>query len=186
MAALSVRDLDDSVKEKLRLRAARHGRSMEAEIRLILTAAATEEERPANDLFSALTELMRATPEPTVLAWLQRTSSSGLCTTAVTVAEIRYGIARLPDGRRRQTLHQAANEIFAAFPRQILPFDLAAATAYADVVVGRERDDNPISGFDAQIAAICRSQAATLATRNTKDFTDTGITLIDPWQEATT
>jgi plasmid stability protein len=55
MAALSIRDLDDSVKEKLRLRAARHGRSMEAEIRLILTAAATEEE-PRADLFSALTD----------------------------------------------------------------------------------------------------------------------------------
>ena len=55
MAALSIRDLDDSVREKLRLRAARHGRSMEAEIRLILTVAATEEE-PRTDLFSALTE----------------------------------------------------------------------------------------------------------------------------------
>jgi plasmid stability protein len=56
MAALSIRDLDDSVKDKLRLRAARHGRSMEAEIRLILTAAATEEDGPRTDLFSALTE----------------------------------------------------------------------------------------------------------------------------------
>jgi predicted nucleic acid-binding protein len=134
---------------------------------------------------NVVSELMRATPEPAVLAWLQQTFSTGLYTTAVTVAEIRYGIARLPEGRRRQTLHQAANEIFAAFPRQVLPFDLAAATAYADVVASRERDGNPISGFDAQIAAICRSQAATLATRNTKDFTDTGISIIDPWQETT-
>jgi predicted nucleic acid-binding protein len=70
-----------------------------------------------------------------------------------------------------------------AFPRQVLPFDLAAATAYADVVAGRETGGNPISGFDGQIAAICRSQAATLATRNTKDFVDTGIALIDPWRE---
>jgi predicted nucleic acid-binding protein len=131
---------------------------------------------------NVVSELMRATPEPTVLAWLQQTSSTGLYTTAVTVAEIRYGIARLPEGRRRQTLHQAADEIFAAFPRQVLPFDLAAASAYADVAAGRERDGNPISGFDGQIAAICRSQAAVLATRNTKDFTDTGISLIDPWQ----
>jgi toxin FitB len=134
---------------------------------------------------NVVSELMRAAPEPAVLAWLQQTSSTGLYTTAVTVAEIRYGIARLPEGRRRQTLHQAANEIFAAFPRQVLPFDLAAATAYADVVSGRERDGNPISGFDAQIAAICRSQAATLATRNTKGFADTGIAIIDPWQETT-
>jgi len=134
---------------------------------------------------NVVSELMRATPAPAVRAWLRRTSSTGLYTTAVTVAEIRYGIARLPDGRRKHDLNQAANEIFAAFPRQVLPFDLAAATAYADVVAGREGDGNPISGFDGQIAAICRSQAATLATRNTKDFIDTGISLIDPWQETT-
>ncbi|MBU2663483.1 type II toxin-antitoxin system VapC family toxin [Actinoplanes bogorensis] len=131
---------------------------------------------------SVVSELMRVAPAPAVLTWLQQTSSTGLYTTSVTVAEIRYGIARLPDGRRKHDLHQAANEIFAAFPRQVLSFDLAAATAYADLVAGRERDGNPISGFDAQIAAICRSQAATLATRNGKDFVDTGIAVVDPWQ----
>jgi toxin FitB len=135
---------------------------------------------------NVVSELMRTTPAPAVLAWLRLTSSTGLYTTSVTVAEIRYGIARLPDGRRKHDLHQAADEIFAAFPRQILPFDLAAATAYADVVASREQDGNPISGFDAQIAAICRSQAATLATRNTNDFTDTGISLTNPWQQTTT
>jgi toxin FitB len=134
---------------------------------------------------NVVSELMRAAPEPAVLAWLQQASSTGLYTTAVTVAEIRYGIARLPEGRRRLTLHQAANEIFAAFPRQVLPFDLAAATAYADVVADRENDGHPINGFDAQIAAICRSQAATLATRNTKDFAGIGISVIDPWQGTT-
>ena len=132
-----------------------------------------------------VSELMRATPAPAVLTWLQQTSSAGLYTTSVTVAEIRYGIARLPDGRRKHDLHQAADEIFAAFPRQVLPFDLAAAIAYADVVASREAGGNPISGFDGQIAAICRSQVATLATRNIKDFIDTGISLIDPWQETT-
>jgi len=130
---------------------------------------------------NVVAELMRATPAPAVLAWLQQTSSTGLYTTSVTVAEIRYGIARLPDGRRKHDLHQAANEIFAAFPRQILPFDLAAAHVYADIVCGREGLGNPIDGFDAQIAAICRSQVATLATRNTRDFTDTGVALTDPW-----
>jgi predicted nucleic acid-binding protein len=66
-------------------------------------------------------------------------------------------------------------------PRQVLPFDLAAASAYADVVTVRDNLDHPIDSFDAQIAAICRAQAATLATRNTKDFTHTGITIVDPW-----
>jgi hypothetical protein len=133
---------------------------------------------------NVVSELMRPEPAPAVLAWLQRSSGYGLYTTAVTVAEIRYGIARLPEGRRRQSLHQAADEIFAAFPRQVLPFDLASASAYADIVASRETQGNPISGFDAQIAAICRSQAASLATRNTRDFVDTGIGLLEPWQPA--
>jgi predicted nucleic acid-binding protein len=133
---------------------------------------------------NVVSELMRAEPEPAVLSWLRQNSGDSLYTTTVTVAEIRYGIARLPDGRRRESLHQAANEIFAAFPRQVLPFDLAAANAYADVVTVRENLGTPIDGFDAQIAAICRSQTATLATRNTKDFSDTGIELVNPWQKA--
>jgi predicted nucleic acid-binding protein len=132
---------------------------------------------------NVVSELMRTEPAPEVLAWMRRSSDQSLYTTTVTVAEIRYGIARLPSGRRRESLHQAANEIFAAFPRQVLPFDLAAANIYADVVTVRETKGTPIKGFDAQIAAICRSQAATLATRNTKDFSETGVPLVDPWQE---
>jgi toxin FitB len=133
---------------------------------------------------NVVSELMRAEPALAVLTWLQQNSGDGMYTTTVTVAEIRYGIARLPEGQRRESLHQAASEIFAAFPRQVLPVDLAAANAYADVVTVRESLGNPIDGFDAQIAAICRSHAATLATRNTKDFTNTGISVVDPWQES--
>ena len=133
---------------------------------------------------NVVSELMRPEPASAVLAWLQRSSRDGLYTTAVTIAEIRYGIARLPEGHRRQSLHQAADEIFAAFPRQVLPFDLASASAYADIVVSREKQGNPISGFDAQIAAICRSRAASLATRHTRDFVDTGVNLLDPWRPA--
>ncbi|MFI5959020.1 PIN domain-containing protein [Cryptosporangium sp. NPDC051539] len=63
----------------------------------------------------------------------------------------------------------------------VLPFDAAAAATYADIVFDRDRADQPIDGFDAQIAAICRSRQATLATRNTKDFHQTGVELVDPW-----
>jgi predicted nucleic acid-binding protein len=134
---------------------------------------------------NVVSELMRAAPAPAVLAWLGEVPGDDLYTTAVTVAEIRYGIARLPEGRRREALHQAANEVFAAFPEQVLPFDLVAANAYADVVAHRDALGNPIDGFDAQIAAICRAHAATLATRNTKDFTHTGIAIVNPWRAGT-
>jgi predicted nucleic acid-binding protein len=131
---------------------------------------------------NVVSELMRHSPDPAVLAWLRQNPGKDLFTTAVTVAEVRYGIARLPEGERRRTLRQAAEEVFAAFPGQVLPFDLAAATAYADIVSHRDRSGSPIDGFDAQVAAICRVHAARLATRNTKDFIDTGVTVLDPWE----
>jgi len=130
---------------------------------------------------NVVSELMRGTPESSVITWLGRQRSAELFTTAVTLAEVRYGIARLPDGRRKNDLSQAADEVFGAFPEQVLPFDAAAAATYADVVTDRDRAGQPIDGFDAQIAAICRSRQATLATRNTKDFHQTGVELVDPW-----
>lgn len=132
---------------------------------------------------NVVSELMRPLPPPRLLAWLERYPSEDQYTTAVTVAEIRYGIARLPEGRRRETLHQAATEVFGAFPGAVLPFDVHAAGAYADVVAHRDSLGRPIDALDAQIAAICRVHAATLATRNVKDFADAGVALVDPWAE---
>ncbi len=127
-------------------------------------------------------ELMRPAPAPAVRDWVRGRDARELCTTAITVAEIRYGIERLPDGRRKESLKAAATEIFAMFADQILPFDAAAAEYYALVVSRRDELGWPIEGFDAEIAAICRLHGAALATRNLADFRDTGVTVIDPWQ----
>lgn len=109
-------------------------------------------------------------------------SASELRTTAVTLAEIGYGIARLPEGHRKALLKMAAEAVFAAFPEQMLAFDDAAAREYGEVVDRRDRAGAPIDGFDAQIASICRAHKAALVTRDLKDFADTGIVLIDPRQ----
>jgi hypothetical protein len=98
-----------------------------------------------------------------------------------TLAEVRYGIARLPDGRRKQVLLAAADDIFTAFEEQVLPVDTAAAENYAIIASSRERAGKPIASFDALIAAVCRSQGAALATRNVHGFDGTGIETIDPW-----
>jgi predicted nucleic acid-binding protein len=132
---------------------------------------------------NVVSELMRPSPAPAVLGWLHQQDSAELFTTAVTAAEIRYGIARLPEGRRKNDLARAANEVFAAFPDQVLPFDLKAATTYADLVARCERLGSPIDGFDGQIASICQVHGALLATRNVKDFHSTGIATADPWQQ---
>ena len=116
--------------------------------------------------------------------WVRSRGARELWTTAITLAEIGYGIARLPDGRRRDLLRATADELFAAFEDLVLPFDAAAAMHYPAIVTGRDRAGRPIDGFDAQIAAICQARGAALATRDIKDFHDTGIELIDPWQVA--
>ncbi len=127
-------------------------------------------------------ELMRAAPDTAVRTWIGAQDQRSLCTTSITVAEIRYGIERLPVGRRQELIRSTAEEIFTAFADQILPFDAAAAEHYAMVVARRDRAGLPIDGFDAQIAAICLANEAQLATRNVKDFVDTGVTIVDPWQ----
>ena len=133
---------------------------------------------------NVISELMKSSPENSVRDWMLGQRQTELFTTSITVAEILYGIERLPDGQRKEMLRTAATEVFAAFENQVLPFGREAAVAYASLVNGRDLLGLPINGFDAQIAAICTTHNATLATRNGKDFEHSGITLVDPWMSA--
>jgi predicted nucleic acid-binding protein len=133
---------------------------------------------------NVVSELMRPSPSSQVVEWVRGGDESDLYTTAITLAEIRYGIERLPDGRRKDVLRITTDNVFAAFEERVLPFDAIAAVQYATIVSDRDRVGLPIDGFDAQIAAICRTRRAVLATRNGKDFHGTGIDVIDPWQPA--
>lgn len=130
---------------------------------------------------NVLSELMRPTPAAEVVAWVGGVPGPEIRTTAISVAEIRYGLARLPGGARRRALEAVADEVFDLFRAEVLPFDEPAAVGYARIVSARDSAGLPISGFDAQIAAICAARGGVLATRNTRDFTGTGIDLVDPW-----
>lgn len=131
---------------------------------------------------NVLSELMKPSPESVVRDWVRTQHTEEVHTTAINLAEIRYGIERLPSGRRRELLRTTADEVFAAFADQILPFDAAAAQHYASIVAARDEAGLPIDGFDAQIAAICSVHEGTLATRNVKDFHRTGIQVTNPWE----
>jgi toxin FitB len=133
---------------------------------------------------NVVSELMRPDPAPQVAAWVRGRDRHELRTTAITLAEVRYGIARLPDGRRKQALLDTADDIFRTFSDQVLPVDAAAAEHYATIASARERAGKPIGGFDALIAAVCRSRGAALATRNLPDFDGTGVAVMDPWAAA--
>jgi predicted nucleic acid-binding protein len=111
-------------------------------------------------------------------------SPTDVFTTAVTVAEILYGIEVLDAGKRRTRLATAVEKMFIEqFEGRILPFDEDAARLFGRIVASREAAGRPISQFDGMIAAIARSEQAVLATRNTADFERCGIRLINPWAE---
>ncbi|HEY3738992.1 MAG TPA: type II toxin-antitoxin system VapC family toxin [Bryobacteraceae bacterium] len=127
-------------------------------------------------------EMMKSSPEPRVLDWLNGQTASQVFITATSKAEIFYGIDRLPAGRKRDLLRRAANDMFEQqFPERVLPFDEIAAEVFAVIAADRERRGRPMAQFDAQIAAIARVQGAAIATRDVRDFSNCGIELIDPW-----
>jgi toxin FitB len=131
---------------------------------------------------NVISEMMRPKPVARVVGWFAAQSPAALFTTALTQAEILYGMALLPQGKRRTALLAAANALFDHdFAGRLLPFDGDAAPHFAAIAAERRRLGRPISQTDAQIAAIARSRAARVATRNVRDFADCGVALVDPW-----
>ena len=134
---------------------------------------------------NVLSELMRPAPTPLIVDWVDAVSArEDVAITAITVAEILYGIERLPEGRRKQQLGGVAAMMFEEdFAGAIFSFDAEAAVHYAQRVATSEAAGRPVSMADAQIAAICLYHGATLATRNTKDFEPFGVALVNPWDQ---
>jgi len=134
---------------------------------------------------NVVSELMRPAPVLAVLDWVDSREPSELVITAITAAELRAGVGVLPAGRRRSEIGRRMESLLTqTFAGSVLPFDVDATPHYADVVATRRRAGKPVTAMDAEIAAICRQHAATLATRNIPDFAATGVELINPWEPA--
>ena len=124
---------------------------------------------------------MRPAPTPSVAAWIAERDAATMFLTAVSEAELRFGVAILPAGRRRNALEAAMRRwLERGFAERILPFDSAAAEAYAEIAADRRQAGRPIGEADCQIAAISRSRGASLVTRNVRDFEGTGVEVVDP------
>ena len=133
---------------------------------------------------NVLSEILHPTPADSVGRWIQAQPSTSLFTTTICEAEIFYGLALMPVGRRRTRLELAVTAIFEEdFAERILPFDSTAARAFAAIAAQRRGLGRPISQLDGQIAAITHSRGATLATRDVADFVDCGIRVVSPWEE---
>ena len=131
---------------------------------------------------NVFSEALTPSPSVTVLQWLKDQESATIYLTAITQAEILFGVELLPAGKRRSRLSEAVEQIFFnTFYGRILPFDEHAAQMYAKTNAARRAVGRPISQSDAMIASIARSHGATVATRNVADFENCGVRIINPW-----
>jgi predicted nucleic acid-binding protein len=132
---------------------------------------------------NVISELMKATPAPAVLAWMSLQPPDDLFISTISMAEILFGIELLPKGKRRDDLLREAEVTFAGdFAGRILAYE-GAARMFGLIVATRRMQGRPIGIADAQIAAIARCRDSTLATRDTSDFEGCGVRLVNPWKE---
>ena len=135
---------------------------------------------------NVLSAMMGARPVPEVAAWIAGQPEDALFTAAICQAEILAGLAVMPEGRRRSALETAARAIFTDdFGGRVLPFDRAAAEAYADIFAARRRAGRPAAPLDLMIAAVARASGASVVTRDIGGFENCGVAVIDPWQAPT-
>lgn len=133
---------------------------------------------------NVVSEMMRPRSDARVMRWLDERPRAHFLLTAITTAEILYGLELAPDGARRVFLEERFIAfVEAGFAGNILPFDEAAARHFAIIAARRRKMGRPISTFDAETAAIAASRGAALATRNVADFEHCGIDVINPWTE---
>lgn len=120
---------------------------------------------------------------PAVLAWLDAQSLETLYFTTIGLGEVLAGLAIVPDGRRRTQLASATHALIETlFGPRILPYDVAAARAYADIFKAARAAGRPITLVDAQIAAIAKAHGYSVATRDVTPFEIVGVKVIDPWK----
>jgi predicted nucleic acid-binding protein len=131
---------------------------------------------------NVISEPLRPIPDPAVLDWLDRQSIETLYLSAISLAELRYGIAALPKGKRRDGLKNAfENRIVMLFGLRILPFDVAAAEAYAAIRSHARQAGKAIGATDGYIAATAAAHRCAVATRDASPFEAAGVAVINPW-----
>lgn len=132
---------------------------------------------------NVISELWRAEPNPDVLAWIDAQTVETLYLSAVTVAELRFGLATMPEGRRR-TIYQdrLEKEVLPTFAGRVLPFDLDASQAYADLMARARAGGKAIGKADGYIAATATACGLMLATRDISPFEAAGLKIVNPWE----
>jgi predicted nucleic acid-binding protein len=130
-----------------------------------------------------VSEMMKDTPAPIVVAWMNDQPASALFLSTITLGEIVYGLRVLPLGRRRRQLEEGFERLIAeGFSGRILAFDEGAARHYGEIMGRRKEIGRPLAALDGQIASIARTKGYALATRNVRDFVECGVEILNPFE----
>lgn len=132
---------------------------------------------------NVVSEPLRPAPEVRVIEWIDAQPLETLYLSAMTVAELRAGVALLPAGRRRNNLHEYLEKrVLPSFAGRVLPFDLACTSAYAELLAAVRKAGSGIETAVACIAAVAFANGFVVATRDASPFRAAGLTVIDPWE----
>ncbi|WEQ54250.1 type II toxin-antitoxin system VapC family toxin (plasmid) [Komagataeibacter nataicola] len=133
---------------------------------------------------NVISEPWKPAPEPRVLAWIDAQAIETLFLSAVTVAELRFGIGAMPAGRRRSVLHERLEQdVLPLFEGRVLSFDLAASQAYAELMVRARSEGRAIGKADGYIAAAAASRGYAVASRDVSPFEAAGVRVLNPWED---
>lgn len=133
---------------------------------------------------NVISEPLRREPEPGVIEWIDAQALETLYLSAITVAELRSGIALLPAGKRRTgLLENLERRVLPLFAGRVLPFDLPCTQTYAELIAKAQKAGLAIAAADGFIAATAAANGFAVATRDTSPFEAAGITVINPWKE---
>lgn len=131
---------------------------------------------------NVVSEAMKPAPQPVLRAWLDNQAAETLYLSSVTVAELLFGIAALPAGKRKNMLTEAVEGLLALFHDRVLPFDTDAARHYAELAILARTSGRGFPTPDGYIAAIAASRGFIVASRDTAPYTAAGVTVINPWE----
>jgi predicted nucleic acid-binding protein len=131
---------------------------------------------------NVISEPLRKVPDARVIEWIDAQPLETLYLSAITVAELRYGVASLPAGKRRHRLHESLEtRVLPLFAGRVLAFDLLASQAYADLMTSARAVGLSIGAVDGYIASTAAANRMTVATRDTAAFEAGGVPVINPW-----
>jgi predicted nucleic acid-binding protein len=133
---------------------------------------------------NVISESLRRSPEHRVIEWLDAQSLETLYVSAITVAELRFGVANMSVGKRRDELQASIeNQILPLFSGRVCPFDMTCTAAYAELMTQARSTGSAIAAADGYIAAIAATNRFSVATRDIRPFQAAGVKVINPWDD---